>query len=338
MSPTTGASVFWVFSPRTERATMWSYDQTKDFIDCAFRHLRGCILLENWHPGAHGITTVGKLHCIFCSETGALWRYLEMPKNNVSELVSITHLLGQTSLEFGNCKIWSCLWMSHANSNQKRHMAHLEPLDLYPQCPYNQNHRGITAENGGTNTTIICVSECLAQVSDAKCSPFAAKSISVDQTVSFIVGTGVFAGTALCMMSGSLFKKVLKSRFVKIMAIGFSRVSFVLPLNANSRTNSSKASSALVSSQSCKFMLNPLTRHRTKAVTCGHLHINNVTDMWSFQRLDTEVGERAHSEGCSSSFGSSQFHESVPDLRKIRQGGYSKCCYSSQAFPGCQDF
>ena len=52
---------------------------------------------------------------------------------------------------------------------------------------------------------------------------FPAKSISVDQTVSFIVGTGVFAGTALCMMSGSLFKKVLKSRFVKNMATGFSR-------------------------------------------------------------------------------------------------------------------
>ena len=136
---------------------MWSYDQTKDFIDCAFRHLRRCILLENWHPGAHGTTTVGRLHCIFCSETGALCRYLEMPKNNVSELVSITHLLRQTSLEFGNCKIWSCLWVSHANSNQKIHMANLEQLDLYPQCPCNQNHQCITSENGVcTNTTIIC--------------------------------------------------------------------------------------------------------------------------------------------------------------------------------------
>ena len=160
-----------VLSPRTERATMWRHDQTKDFIDCAFRHLRRCILLENWHPGAHGTTTVGRLHCIFCSETGALCRYLEMPKNNVSELVSITNLLRQTSLEFGNCKIWSCLWMSHANSNQKRHMAHLEQLNLYPQCPYNQNCQCITSENGVcTYTTIIC--ERFLQVSDSKCSFF----------------------------------------------------------------------------------------------------------------------------------------------------------------------
>ena len=54
-----------VFSLRTERATLWRHDQTKDFTNCAFRHLRRCILLENWHPGAHGFTTVGKLHCIF---------------------------------------------------------------------------------------------------------------------------------------------------------------------------------------------------------------------------------------------------------------------------------
>ena len=43
---------------------MWRCDQTKDFTNSACCHLRRCILLEKWHPAAHGVTTVGKLHCI----------------------------------------------------------------------------------------------------------------------------------------------------------------------------------------------------------------------------------------------------------------------------------
>lgn len=59
---------------------------------------------------------------------------VQILQKKMSELVSITNLLRQTSLEFGNCKIWSCLWVSHASSNQKR-LGHLERLDLYLQYP-----------------------------------------------------------------------------------------------------------------------------------------------------------------------------------------------------------
>ena len=81
---------------------------------------------------------------------------VQILQKKMSELVSITNLLRQTSLEFGNCKIWSCLWVSHASSNQKR-LGHLERLDLYLQYPdtnpYAQNRKCITSENGVCTNT-----------------------------------------------------------------------------------------------------------------------------------------------------------------------------------------
>ena len=113
MSPTIGVSGFfwWFLHELKEQPCGDMIKQTTSPIaNSAFCHLGRRILpalVGNWRPGAHGITTVGKLHRIFCWETGALCRYLckEMPKKNVSELVSITNLLRQTSLEFGNCKM-----------------------------------------------------------------------------------------------------------------------------------------------------------------------------------------------------------------------------------------
>ena len=68
------------------------------------------------------------------------------------------------------------------------------------------------------------------------------------------------------------------------------------------RTNSIKASFAPTSLQSCKFMHNCLLAPDAPSG-------NRAEDMWSFQLLDTEAGQRAHPEGYSSSFGSSRFHE-----------------------------
>ena len=68
------------------------------------------------------------------------------------------------------------------------------------------------------------------------------------------------------------------------------------------RTNSIKASFAPTSLQSCKFMHNCLLAPDAPSG-------NRAEGMWSFQMLDTEVRQRAHPEGYSSSFGSSRFHE-----------------------------
>ena len=52
--------------------------------------------------------------------------------------------------------------------------------------------------------------------------------------------------------------------------------------------------------------------------------------MWSFQMLDTEVGQRARPEGYSSNFGLSRFHESDTDLQRVPQEAHSKSFCSSQ--------
>ena len=52
--------------------------------------------------------------------------------------------------------------------------------------------------------------------------------------------------------------------------------------------------------------------------------------MWSFQMLDNEVGQRAHPDDYSRSFGLSQFHESDTDLQRVPQEAHSKSFCSSQ--------
>ena len=115
---------------------MWRHDQTKDLTNCAFRHLRRrCMLLDKWHRAAHDWPPLENFRdFVFRNRCSVQISLQRNAKKNVSELVSITNLLRQTSLEFGNCKIWSCLWVSHASSNQKR-LGHLERLDLYLQYP-----------------------------------------------------------------------------------------------------------------------------------------------------------------------------------------------------------
>jgi len=93
-----------VLSPRTERATMWRHDETKDFTNVLFATSDAAYFLKTDIPEPMAPQPWEYFTAFFCSEAGALCRYLEMPKNNISELVSITHLLRQTSLEFGKCK------------------------------------------------------------------------------------------------------------------------------------------------------------------------------------------------------------------------------------------
>ena len=95
-------------------------------------------------------------------------------------------------------------------------------------------------------------------------------------------------------------------------------------------TNSIKASFAPTSLQSCKFMHNCLL---APDAPTG----KRAEDMWSFQMLDTEVGQRAHPEGYSSSFGLSRFHESTAGSQRAPREAYSKCYCSSQVFSDCWD-
>ena len=60
------------------------------------------------------------------------------------------------------------------------------------------------------------------------------------------------------------------------------------------------------------------------------ISIRSAEDMWSFQMLDNEVGQRAHPDDYSRSFGLSQFHESDTDLQRVPQEAHSKSFCSSQ--------
>ena len=98
------------------------------------------------------------------------------------------------------------------------------------------------------------------------------------------------------------------------------------------RTNSIKASFAPTSLQSCKFMHNCLL-----APDAPSGNRADSEDMWSFQMLDTEAGQRAHPEGYSSSFGSSRFQASTAGSQRVPREAYSKYYCSSQVFSICWD-
>ena len=61
---------------------------------------------------------------------------------------------------------------------------------------------------------------------------------------------------------------------------------------------------------------------------------NRAEDMWSFQMLHNEAGQRAHLEEYSSSFGSNRFQETTAAAGSQRVPGeaYSKCYCSSQVY------
>lgn len=100
---------FLVFSPQTQRATMWRHDQTIDFshIQLCFSppqtlHASWELTPRNpWHRH-RGKTS---LHFLFRNRCSVQTSLQRNAKKNVSELPSIPNLLSQISLEFGNCKI-----------------------------------------------------------------------------------------------------------------------------------------------------------------------------------------------------------------------------------------